>query len=122
MNKNMNFGNMTETMVCDELQKHGYWCHRMKATKSGQPCDIVAIKRNRGILIDAKHCCYPNLNTKRIEPNQRACFEYASGMGIECGFAIYFEGNFYWLPWEQVELDKPKQVWSEFFDDFISKQ
>lgn len=110
---NAKLGRATETRCLQWLSDHGWWCHRMEASASGQPCDIVALCGNDCMLIDAKHCDEPYLRTSRIEPNQRTCFKYASErFGIKCGFMCEYESRFYWISWEQVDLSKSRQEFS----------
>ena len=85
-------GDKTEQKCLDLLQKKGYWCHLMAYNKNGQPCDIVAIKKNFGYLIDVKHCEGDRFEFRRIEPNQRSCFDYNLQLGNHnLGFMIYYE-------------------------------
>lgn len=85
-------GDSTERKCLDLLQKAGYWCHLFAYNKNGQPCDVVAIKKNAGWLIDVKHCEGDRFDFKRIEPNQRSCFEYNLALGNNnLGFMIYYE-------------------------------
>lgn len=114
---NEKLGAGVEIRVCESLARKKWWCHRMVASEAGQPCDIVALSKGKGLLIDAKHCDEPRLPTSRIEPNQRTCFKYASSLGVECGFAIEYNGNLFWLPWKKVDLalaSQPKARWEEW--------
>lgn len=107
---NSKLGRKTEIDCCDWLSKQGWWCHRMVASEAGQPCDIVALKGDDCVLIDAKHCDDFYLRTSRIEPNQRSCFDYASRkFGIKCWFICQYEGALYRIKWEDVDLSKPTQ-------------
>lgn len=81
-----------EKEFCKILQQQGYWAHNFEYSQGGQPCDIVAIKDDKALLIDVKHCEGDRFTFDRIEPNQRTCFEYANKCGnFNTFFAIYFE-------------------------------
>lgn len=98
-------GDKTENLLLKEISKFGYWCHLFAYNISGQPCDVVALKENKSFLIDVKHCKGDCFVTSRIEPNQHACFKYASSLNINCGFALYnqVDNTFYWLDYRLVE-------------------
>lgn len=103
-------GNMCEYRLLSLLRKKGWWCHLFAYNTNGQPCDIIALKNNVGILIDVKHCSTDKFDTSRIEPNQKMCFEYAKSCGVNyTGFAIDFDsddGIFRWLPYGRVANEK----------------
>lgn len=106
-------GNEYESGLALLLKSKGYWCHLFSYNKNGQPCDVIAIKKDRAFLIDAKHSVSDRFSLARIEPNQRTCFRYAKNVcGVDnCGFAIWFEsiGKFKWLPYED-RLDSLSSV------------
>lgn len=97
-------GNNTEKLLCQYLRSFGYWAHLMADKIGGQPVDIVAISKDKHILIDSKHCSKDYFYFGCIQPNQRDTFKYASFLGIEkLGFSLYYADCFYWLPFEKVE-------------------
>lgn len=107
---NKKIGNEYERKLLKKLQEKGYWCHLFATNTNGQPCDVIALKNDAGILIDVKHCSGDRFDFKNIQPNQFGCFEYAKSCGNHCcGFAIWFEEqqNWFWLPYRLVkELQK----------------
>lgn len=78
---NKKLGNDFEQDLCEILADAGYWVHNFANRKNGQPADIIAVKNNRAVLIDAKVCTYERFTFKRIEDNQ----QLAMDMWIECG-------------------------------------
>lgn len=94
---------MFERMLAKQLQEKGYWCHIFEYNSNGQPCDIVALRSGKSLLIDVKHCDNDSFQFSRVEQNQASSFSYASNVcGIEhTGFAIYFEADkkWHWLPY-----------------------
>lgn len=87
-------GNKCEQDFIKLLKEHGYWCHLFESNSVGQPCDIVAIKRDRAILFDVKHCNKERFDFSNIQPNQESCFGYYEYLGNnDCGFAIYHESS-----------------------------
>lgn len=119
MGTNKRLGDEAEREACEILHENGWWCHRMAATESGQPCDIVAMRRGENMLIDSKNCEKPYLRTSRIEPNQAACFEFASKLGIKCGFMCRHLGSFFWIGWESVDMGAPHQEFSSGIEEVI---
>ena len=97
-------GNAFEGKLLDFLRLKGYWCHLFSYNKNGQPCDVIAIRNDKSMLLDVKHCDGDLFYTSRIEPNQHTCFKYASSFGNKnLGFAIWFESDqrFRYLPYSQ---------------------
>lgn len=106
-------GNDTEQLLLDKLQAKGYWAHLFADNYNGQPCDVVALKGDRTLLIDAKHCDSNVFYYSRIEANQIGAFTYASQCGVKpdrLGFALYFasDNQFYWLSWALVKVSSQK--------------
>lgn len=108
------YGKATEKFVCKTLRKFGYWVYNIPKKTSGQPCDIVAIKKNITYLvwlIDAKHIRNEEVSFtfNRIEPNQIAAMRYARDFSnidaCSLGFAIFFDRDkqLRWLPFEIYE-------------------
>ena len=103
-------GKATEKFVAKTMKKHGYWATILPKKHDGsQPCDVVAIKKNKAYLIDAKHVREEEVSFPfdRIEPNQEYSFLYARGFAsIEnTGFAVFFERDkqLYWFPYQMFE-------------------
>lgn len=103
---NRSLGGSVERMALAELSKRGWWCHLMAQGSQGQPCDIVAMKDGRGMLLDAKRCQGLRFPLSRVEPNQRACFLLAESKGNhELGLIVWFEPlkQFRLIPWDAVK-------------------
>ena len=107
-------GKATEKFVCKTLKKFGYWAYNLPKKVEGQPCDIVAIKKNKAYLIwliDAKHIRNNEVSFTfdRIEPNQISSMRYARDFSnidaCSLGFAIFFDRDkqLRWLPFEFYE-------------------
>lgn len=102
---NRTLGGSVERMALAELSKRGWWCHLMAQGAQGQPCDIVALKDGRGMLLDAKRCQGTRFPLSRVEPNQRACFLLAESRGNhELGLIVWFEPlqEFRLISWRAV--------------------
>ena len=99
-------GNGSERAFCALAKAKGWWFHGFAYKFAGQPCDAVALKGDRSLLVDVKHCESPRFALSRIEPNQMTCFEYAASCGVEgCGFAVWFSlpKKWRWLPWAKAK-------------------
>ena len=106
-------GNDTEQLLLDKLQVKGYWAHLFADNYNGQPCDIIALKGDRALLMDAKHCDSGVFYYSRVEANQVGSFSYATQCGVSpknLGFALYLasENQFYWLSWELFSVSSQK--------------
>lgn len=118
-------GNKSERDFVELMANKGWWCHLFAYNVNGQPCDVIALKDDRALLIDVKHCENDRFDFRRIESNQRNCFEMASKKGIKnCGFAIYFENqkSWRWLPFNDVtnlESWGYKSIRFEETDEFL---
>lgn len=98
-------GNNYEQLALKKLQQQGWWCHLFSYNKNGQPCDIIACKDNKVMLIDVKHCNSKTFSFNRLEVNQRNCFKYFQMCGnSECYLMIYFEQekDFYMLSFNDL--------------------
>lgn len=84
-------GNYYEKECCKLIADYGFWVHLFAYNTAGQPCDVVALKKDVSLLIDVKHCSDTLFSFQHIRPNQMSVFTHASNKGIECGFAIYFD-------------------------------
>ena len=103
---NRSLGGSVERMALAELSKMGWWCHLMAQGAQGQPCDIVALKDGRGMLLDAKRCQGARFPLSRVEPNQRACFLLAESKGNkELGLIVWFEPlrQFRLISWQAIK-------------------
>lgn len=111
---NTKIGNKTEKTVSSIFRENGYWVYNCpKAQTGAQPFDLIAIRGGDNYIVwfvDGKHVRQNEISFRldRIEPNQLASMEYASGFAKvkteNMGFAIQFErtNEFYWLPYENA--------------------
>ena len=72
---NRKLGNRFEKDLAKQLANLGFWVHLLKQNVDGQPADIIAVKDNRAVLIDAKVCSGGKFRTDRIESNQEASMQ-----------------------------------------------
>ena len=78
---NKRVGNKIEVEVANYLFQKKYWVHLLKQGVKGQPFDLIAVKNNKALMGDVKHCSQNRFDFKRIEPNQYTSMELA----LECG-------------------------------------
>ena len=100
-------GNQKEQELCMLLSNNGYWVYLTPYNEAGQPCDVIALRKDKNILLDVKNCKTNSFTFNRLEPNQETCFEWAKKCGVRLvGLAIYFEkeGCFKWLGYLQLKL------------------
>lgn len=118
MRNNKTLGNWYEELTCRMFMDAGYWCHLFAYKANGQPCDIIAIKGNKVFLVDVKHCETNKFYKSRVEPNQETCFKYAMQCGIKnCGFVIWYNGNAYWLPYNELTDVTNVEGLKSFYDE-----
>lgn len=67
---NKTLGNTFERELAEYLAAHGFWAHVMASKAAGQPSDVMAARRGRAYLIDAKECTNNKFPLSRVEPNQ----------------------------------------------------
>ena len=86
---NKSMGNSFERALCDLLSKHGFWAHCMTQNASGQPADIIAVKRFYHTLIDCKVVSGDRFPFSRAEDNQRNAMEIFNYRAhYPCWFAL----------------------------------
>lgn len=113
---NKNIGDRYEGKLIDLLSKNGWWCHLFAYKPQGQPCDVIALKNNKYLLVDVKHCSSRRFPFSDIQVNQKNCFKLAKQKGnCNNGFAIYFEvvNQWRWFSYdllEKMEKDGKKSV------------
>lgn len=76
-------GNSFEKEYAEILRSKGYWVTFLtpKQNVGSQPCDLIAIKDNKPLLIDCKTCKTHLFPISRIEENQRQAFKRYSKCG-----------------------------------------
>lgn len=89
-----------ESDVCSYFFQKGYWAHKIAHSPGGsQPFDIIAIKRNLIVATDCKVCSRQSFPLVRVEDNQWLAMELMTQRtDASVGFACYFQGRVYWLP------------------------
>lgn len=96
-------GKQTEQELALFLRGLKYWAYIVPKKVGGQPFDVIACKKNKVWLLDAKHleATEASFPLDRIEPNQWTSMEFAHELAnIEnMGFAIFWERkhDFYFL-------------------------
>lgn len=95
----------------EELQQifghEEYWCHLFQQSVGGQPCDLIAVKQNRALLIDAKDCKRDRFPLSRVEDNQ---FFSMQRWVMITTFEAYFvfkltDGSIKVAPFNKVKFD-----------------
>ena len=74
---NKKLGNNFEKEYAEILRRKGYWVTFLtpKQNIGSQPCDLIAIKDDKPILIDCKTCKTHLFPISRIEENQRQAWK-----------------------------------------------
>ena len=87
---NRSTGGRFEQELSQTLAEHGFWVHVMQQNKSGQPADIIAVKKKFHTLIDCKLISDDKgFPFERIEENQRLAMKLFTRKGGElCYFAL----------------------------------
>lgn len=118
---NRKLGNDFEQQLCEILFENGFWVHNLTQNKSGQPADIIAVKRGKAFLIDAKVCSNDSFKLSRIEENQLTAME----MWINCQnlipwFAISINNVIVMISYGNIKeaIDRGKKELK--FSDFIN--
>ncbi len=105
-------GKATEKLVVKTFKKFKYWAYLIPKKTGGQPCDIVAAKKDKVYLVwlvDAKHVREQDVSFDfdRVEANQITSMRYARDFsGMEnLGFVIFFDRDkqLRYLPFEDYE-------------------
>lgn len=97
-----------------------YWCHLFQQSKKGQPCDLIAVKQNRALLIDAKDCKKDRFPLSRVEDNQ---FFAMQRWVMVTKFEAYFifklsDGRIKVAPFNKVKFDMQGRVKAYEIADF----
>lgn len=131
MTGNRTIGNRFEYELAQILSEHGFWVHILSQNKAGQPADLIAVKGNIAVLIDAKVCSNDRFPISRIEANQLASMNVwkTSGNG-EWYFAMKLTDRMiYMVPgdraagWKTASMNKQDiekfrtiEGWCRYFD------
>lgn len=115
---NKKLGNSFEKEYAEILKNKGYWVTFLtpKQNVGSQPCDLIAIKDNKAILIDCKTCSTHLFPISRIEENQRQAFKRFSKCGntnfilaIKYNYKIY-EINLNDIDFTQKSIDLERRT------------
>lgn len=109
---NKTLGNNFEKEYAKILSNKGYWVTFLtpKQNVGSQPCDLIAIKDDKPILIDCKTCKTHLFPISRIEENQRQAFKRYS----KCGntrfiLAIKYDNKIYEINIKDIDF-KQKNI------------
>ena len=104
---NKRLGNNFEKEYAEILGKKGYWVTFLSPKKfvGSQPCDLIAIKNDKSILIDCKTCNTHLFPISRIEENQRQAYKRYT----ECGntnfiLAIKYNNKIYEINLRNIDF------------------
>lgn len=86
---NRSSGTRFENELCEILFRHDFWAHNIAQNKSGQPADVIAVRKDKPYLIDCKVCEHDKFPLSRIESNQELAMNLWKNVGnTECYFAL----------------------------------
>lgn len=112
LKSNKKIGNDFEKEYARILKSRGYWVTFLtpKRHVGSQPCDLVAIKNDKAILIDCKTCKTHLFPISRIEENQRQAFKRY----LKCGnttfiLAIKYNNKIYGINMKNIDF-KQKNI------------
>lgn len=125
---NRELGTNFERDLAETLHDMGFWVHLMKQNAAGQPADIIAVKKNRAVLIDAKVCSDYVFRTSRIEANQLGSMSAWEDAGNrEWWFALLFPTHdVYMIPgataarWEMLYSTSSNIYWRDVEGKFMT--
>ena len=102
---NKSVGNKFEKDFCMMLMDRDFWVHNMVQNSSGQPADLIAVRRGKAYLIDCKVCASNAFKLSRIEDNQHMAMSYWKDMKNGDGwFAIKFDsGDIYMISHDRLK-------------------
>lgn len=104
----LKLGTATEKFIAKTLRGFGYWVYNIPMKANGQPCDIIAVKGGKSMLvwlIDGKHVRGEDVSFAfaRVEPNQVSAMGYAHDFAKidNIGFCVFFDRDkrLRWLPY-----------------------
>ncbi len=106
---NKKIGNNFEKEYAEILCKRGYWVTFLtpKRNIGSQPCDLIAIKEDKAVLIDCKTCNKHLFPINRIEENQRQAFKRY----LKCGnttfiLAIKYNNKIYEINMKDIDFSQ----------------
>lgn len=100
-------GNSFEKEYAKILREKEYWVTFLTPKKNigSQPCDLIAIKDDKPILIDCKTCKTHLFPINRIEENQRQAFKRYSKCGnTKFILAIKYNNRIYEINMKDIDF------------------
>lgn len=103
---NKKLGTAFEKFVCRKLAEDGWWVHFMIPDARGaQPCDIIAVKDGKAVIMDCKTSKDHIFRVGRLEDNQVYCFERWRQCGnSEPIIAIEYKDRCIFLPYAELQV------------------
>lgn len=112
LKSNKKIGDDFEKEYARILKNKGYWVTFLTPERhiGSQPCDLIAIKSDKAILIDCKTCKTHLFPISRIEENQRQAFKRY----LKCGnttfiLAIKYNNKIYEINMKNIDF-KQKNI------------
>lgn len=112
LKSNKKIGDDFEKEYARILKNKGYWVTFLTPKRhiGSQPCDLIAIKNDKAILIDCKTCKTHLFPISRIEENQRQAFKRY----LKCGnttfiLAIKYNNKIYEINMKNIDF-KQKNI------------
>ena len=81
-------GDDFEKTIIHQLHERGWWTYLTPSTVSGQPFDVIAIRRCLGVAMEIKHVAGHRFDLSRIEPNQRMALQDFMNRGNHAFFVL----------------------------------
>ena len=106
---NKKLGNNFEKEYAEILRRKGYWVTFLtpKQNIGSQPCDLIAIKDDKPILIDCKTCKTHLFPISRIEENQRQAFKrYTKCGNTKFILAIKYNNKIYEIDMKDIDFEQ----------------
>lgn len=112
LKSNKKIGDDFEKEYARILKNKGYWVTFLTPKRhiGSQPCDLIAIKNDKAILVDCKTCKTHLFPISRIEENQRQAFKRY----LKCGnttfiLAIKYNNKIYEINMKNIDF-KQKNI------------
>jgi len=80
-------GRTFENEWVEYLSKKGYWVYNLP-TGLGQPCDVIAVKKNITNFYECKTSKTDKFDTKRLEANQITASNFIKSCGNDNYFVV----------------------------------
>lgn len=106
---NKKLGSNFEKEFAEILRRKGYWVTFLspKQNIGSQPCDLIAIKDDKPILIDCKTCKTHLFPISRIEENQRQSFKrYTKCGNTKFILAIEYNNKIYEIDMKDIDFEQ----------------